>query len=124
MSRSSFIYLSILGPLGLNVLLANTGQKARNTAGIQPQLCVASALRHKIYIHFHIPWCKACNEEYMYSVGRLCPPPIGRITALWVGERKCFPNCDSKVALRGLTAAWGTLIMVSVCVMKKLHSEN
>lgn len=30
----------------------------------------------------------------------------------------------SKVALRGLTAAWGTLIMVSVCVMKKLHTEN
>lgn len=29
-----------------------------------------------------------------------------------------------KVALKGLTVAWGTFIMVSAFVMKKLHTEN
>lgn len=33
----------------------------------------------------------------------------------------CFQR---KVAPEGLTAAWGTLIMVKACVRKKLHTEN
>lgn len=40
---------------------------------------------------------------------------------LWVFPYLYFLT---KVALWGLTAAWGTFIMVSACVMKKLHSGN
>lgn len=46
--------------------------------------------------------------------------PMSYILDRMHGLRKALiPQiCISNVALRGLAAAWGTLIMVSVCLMK------